>query len=118
GAARIWARPTFEVHGIVGGYAEDGVKTIVPHEAEAKISMRLVPDQDPAKVLKVVTAFIKEKCPDCEIIPEGTLRPYVGDVSGPYNAAAKEAMKAAFGREPAFTREGGSIGAVVSMHDS
>jgi acetylornithine deacetylase/succinyl-diaminopimelate desuccinylase-like protein len=115
---RIWALPTFEVHGIVGGYTGPGVKTIVPHEAEAKISMRLVPDQDPVKVLKVVTAFIKERCPDCEIIAEGTLRPYVGDVTGPYNAAAKEAMKSAFGREPAFTREGGSIGAVVSMHDS
>jgi acetylornithine deacetylase/succinyl-diaminopimelate desuccinylase-like protein len=118
GSERIWALPTFEVHGIVGGYSGPGVKTIVPHEAEAKISMRLVPDQDPVKVLQVVTAFIKERCPDCEVIPEGTLRPFVGDVNNPYNAAAKQAMTSAFGREPAFTREGGSIGAVVSMHDN
>lgn len=114
---RIWAQPTFEVHGITGGYHGPGVKTIVPHEAEAKISMRLVPDQDPEKVLQVFTKFVKEKCPDATVVPEGSLRPYLGEFTGPFNNAASEAMKAGFGKEAAFTREGGSIGAVVSMHD-
>jgi acetylornithine deacetylase/succinyl-diaminopimelate desuccinylase-like protein len=114
---RIWALPTFEVHGITGGYHGPGVKTIVPHEAEAKISMRLVPDQDPDKILEAFTKFVHEKCPDAQIIAEGTLRPYLGEFTGPYNKAASEAMKAGFGKEAAFTREGGSIGAVVSMHD-
>lgn len=117
GSQRIWAHPTFEVHGIVGGYTGPGVKTIVPHQAEAKITMRLVPDQDPEAVLKLVSNFIKQRCPDCEIIREGTLKPYIGDNSGPYADAARAAMLEAFGKEPAFTREGGSIGAVVSMHD-
>lgn len=117
GSERIWARPTFEVHGIVGGYSGTGVKTIVPHEAEAKISMRLVPNQDPEKILKLFSDFVKSKCPDCVVTRAGTLRPYCGDFEGPYAKAATEAMVKAFGQQPAFTREGGSIGAVVSMHD-
>ncbi len=116
-AQRIWAKPTFEVHGIVGGYSGPGVKTVVPHQVEAKISMRLVPDQDPAKLMEKVTQFIKSKNPDVEVIKEGTLRPYLGDISGPFSKAAKEAVFDAFGVEPAFIREGGSIGPVVSMHE-
>ena len=115
-AQRIWALPTFEVHGIVGGYAGPGVKTIVPHEAEAKISMRLVPNQDPAKIADLFARFVKDECPDAEVIKEGSLRPYVGDYTGPYAQAARQAMVYAFGKEPAFIREGGSIGAVVSMN--
>jgi acetylornithine deacetylase/succinyl-diaminopimelate desuccinylase-like protein len=114
---RIWAMPTFEVHGIVGGYSGAGIKTIVPHKAEAKLSMRLVPNQDPEKILKLFENFVKEKCPDAVVKPEGSLKPYLGEFTGPYNNAAKEAMKKAFGKEASFTREGGSIGAVVSMHD-
>lgn len=114
---RIWALPTFEVHGITGGYHGPGVKTIVPHEAEAKISMRLVKDQDPNRVFELFQKFVKEKCPEAEVIAEGALRPYLGEFTGPYNKAASDAMKAGFGKEAAFTREGGSIGAVVSMHD-
>lgn len=114
-AASIWARPTFEVHGIVGGYTGPGVKTIVPHKAEAKISMRLVPDQDPQKVFEAFKAFVHSQNPDVEVIPEGSLKPFKGEFEGPYSEAAAAAMQAAFGKEPAFTREGGSIGAVVSM---
>jgi acetylornithine deacetylase/succinyl-diaminopimelate desuccinylase-like protein len=114
-AKRIWGAPTFEVHGIVGGYTGPGVKTVVPHHAEAKISTRLVPDQDPDKVFKLVSEFVKSKNPDIQVEREGSLSPYLGDFSGPYAQAAHEAMKLAFGKEPAFVREGGSIGAVVSM---
>src|SRR5262249_17345826 len=115
GSQRIWALPTFEVHGIVGGYSGPGVKTIVPHQAEAKISMRLVPDQDPLKVLEALTKFVKARCPDVEIISEGTLNSFLGEFKVPYAVAAKAAMTKAFGKETAFTREGGSIGAVLSM---
>lgn len=117
GSARIWARPTFEVHGIIGGYAGPGVKTIVPHFAEAKISMRLVPDQDPDAVMRSLEAYVKSLNPDVEVIREGTLRPFIGEFKGPYAQAAKAAMQSVFGAEPAFTREGGSIGAVVSMQE-
>jgi len=115
GAERIWARPTFEVHGIVGGYQGPGVKTIVPHYAEMKVSMRLVPNQNPAKIWELFEKFVKSKCPDATIEREGSLVPYIGEFKGPYADAAKKAMHHAFGKEPAFTREGGSIGAVVSM---
>jgi acetylornithine deacetylase/succinyl-diaminopimelate desuccinylase-like protein len=117
-AQRIWAQPTFEVHGIVGGYTGPGIKTIVPHFAEAKISMRLVPDQDPAKILKLFENFVKENCPDAVVTPEGSLRPYLAEFTGPYTQAAGRAMEKTFGKKAAFTREGGSIGAVVSMHDT
>ena len=117
GAARIWGRPTFEVHGITGGYSGPGVKTIVPCQAEAKISMRLVPSQDPELVFNALKDFVAKNAPDVEIVREGALKPFLGHFRGPYAEAAKGAMTAAFGVEPAFTREGGSIGAVVSMQE-
>lgn len=115
GAKRIWALPTFEVHGITGGYSGPGVKTIVPYHAEAKISMRLVPNQDPTKIVKLFEDFVKNECPDAEVVREGSLFPYVGDRTSPQAHAGAKAMKDAFGVEPAFVREGGSIGAIISM---
>jgi len=114
-ASRLWARPTFEVHGIVGGYTGPGVKTAIPYRAEAKISMRLVPQQTGEKILRLVRNFIKERNPDVQFIPESVLNPYLGPHAGPHADAAREAMQSAFGKKPAFVREGGSIGAVVTM---
>jgi acetylornithine deacetylase/succinyl-diaminopimelate desuccinylase-like protein len=111
----IMAQPTFEVHGLVGGYSGPGIKTIVPHVAEAKLSTRLVPDQDPAAVFKLIKAFIKQRCPDAVVTHEASLAPYLADIGGPAHEAAVRAMKAAFGVEPGLTREGGSIGAVLTM---
>lgn len=109
------AMPTFEVHGITGGYSGPGVKTIVPYHAEAKISTRLVPNQRPAKIARLVKDFVKKLNPDVKVEIEHGLEPFIGDFTGPYAEAASVAMKFAFGKEPAFTREGGSIGAVVTM---
>jgi acetylornithine deacetylase/succinyl-diaminopimelate desuccinylase-like protein len=114
-AEAIMARPTFEVHGMVGGYTGPGIKTIVPHRAEVKLSTRLVPDQRPAAVLRLVKAFIKKRLPDAEVTHEASLEPYLGELGGPYNTAAAAAVRASFGRAPGFTREGGSIGAVLTM---
>lgn len=115
GAKRIWALPTFEVHGITGGYSGPGVMTIVPHEAEAKLSMRLVPNQDPEKIARLFEEFVKKECPDAEIEREGILYPYSGYKTGPEAEAAFKAMKEAFNTEPAFVKEGGSIGAALSL---
>ena len=112
---RIWGLPTFEVHGMVGGYTGPGVKTAVAPKAEAKISMRLVPNQDPDHIFKLVKAFIKQRNPDVQVLPESFLRPFLGPHQGPFADAARDAMKTAFGKDPAFVREGGSIGAVVTM---
>jgi acetylornithine deacetylase/succinyl-diaminopimelate desuccinylase-like protein len=111
----IMAEPTFEVHGITGGYQGPGVKTIVPYHAQAKISCRLVPNQNPKTVFKIIRDFVRQKNPDVKVEFISALEPYVGEFSGAYADAASEATKFAFGRQPAFTREGGSIGAVVTM---
>jgi acetylornithine deacetylase/succinyl-diaminopimelate desuccinylase-like protein len=111
----IMAEPTFEVHGITGGYQGPGVKTIVPYRAQAKISTRLVPNQQPKKIFKLIRDFVKQRNPDIKSEFLSALEPYIGEFDGPYARAASEAMKYSFGRQPAFTREGGSIGAVVTM---
>jgi len=113
----IMAEPTFEVHGITGGYQGPGVKTIVPYHAQAKISCRLVPNQNPKRIFKLIREFVRKQNPDVVVEFESGLGPYTGEFNGKYADAAAEAMKYAFGREPAFTREGGSIGAVVTMRD-
>ena len=114
---RVWTRPTFEVHGIVGGYSGPGVKTSIPPRAEAKISMRLVTDQSPEKQFELVKSFMQEQNPDVRVELDSTLAPFLGSPTGPYAEAASEAMRSAFGRDPAPVREGGSIGAVVTMRD-
>jgi acetylornithine deacetylase/succinyl-diaminopimelate desuccinylase-like protein len=83
--------------------------------AEAKVSMRLVPNQNPDKIFRLVRDFIKKRNPDVQIHPESFLKPYLGPNEGPYAEAARQAMRTSFGKVPAFVREGGSIGAVVTM---
>ncbi|HJW94536.1 MAG TPA: M20/M25/M40 family metallo-hydrolase [Thermoanaerobaculia bacterium] len=112
---RIWAMPTFEIHGVTGGYTGPGIKTVIPPRASVKISCRLVADQDPKKILKLVKQFVKERNPDVKIESEAAMYPYKAPTEGPLADAVRAAMKFAFGREPVFVREGGSIGAVVSL---
>jgi acetylornithine deacetylase/succinyl-diaminopimelate desuccinylase-like protein len=113
--AALIAAPTLEVHGITGGYSGPGIKTIVPHRAEAKLSTRLVPDQKPAKVFQLIKRFVKARLPDAVVTHEASLEPYLAEVGGPHHAAATAAVRQTFGKEPAFVREGGSIGAVLTM---
>jgi acetylornithine deacetylase/succinyl-diaminopimelate desuccinylase-like protein len=86
------AAPTLEVHGIVGGYTGPGIKTIVPHRAEAKLSTRLVPDQNPDQVFRVIKRFVKERLPDAVVTHEASLEPYLAPLGGPYNAAGAAAV--------------------------
>jgi acetylornithine deacetylase/succinyl-diaminopimelate desuccinylase-like protein len=112
---RIWAMPTFEVHGLVGGYHGPGVKTVVPAHGELKVSMRLVPTQTPDKAFRLLERFVKKCNPRIKVEREGRLEPFKGIFEGPYVEAVKKAVRTGFGKDPAFIREGGSIGAVVSM---
>jgi acetylornithine deacetylase/succinyl-diaminopimelate desuccinylase-like protein len=112
---RIWASPTFEVHGLVGGYAGPGIKTVVPAHGELKISMRLVPDQKPEKMFSLLKRFVKKQNPNVTVEPEGMLQPFRGVFDGPYADAIRRSVRTSFGKEPVFIREGGSIGAVATM---
>jgi acetylornithine deacetylase/succinyl-diaminopimelate desuccinylase-like protein len=112
---RIWCMPTFEVHGIAGGYQGPGVKTIVPPRATAIVSCRLVPNMDEKKIVKLVKDFVKEHNPDVKVEAEHGLPAYQGHTKGAHPDAIRAAMHFAFGKHPVFVREGGSIGAVVSM---
>jgi len=111
----IWSRPTLEVHGIAGGYQGPGIKTVVPPFAEAKVSLRLVPNQTPAKALQLLTAEVKRLNPDVVVVGQSSLAPFRGDTEGPLAAAAAQALRFGFAKSPVFVREGGSIGAVVTM---
>ena len=114
---RIWASPTFEIHGLSGGYHGQGVKTVVPGHAELKISMRLVPNQVPERVFALFKKHVAKINPTIKVEREGMLHPFQGSFAGPYVDCVKRAVKAGFGKEPAFVREGGSIGAVVTMQN-
>jgi acetylornithine deacetylase/succinyl-diaminopimelate desuccinylase-like protein len=109
---RVWARPTAEVNGVWGGYTGPGPKTIVPCEAHAKLSFRLVADQDPAEVLDALRRYVATHTPaaiDAVVTPDGPgVRPCSAPVDSPAVQAAKRAVERAFGTEALFTREGGS----------
>lgn len=112
---RIWASPTFEVHGLTGGHTGPGVKTIVPAWGELKVSMRLVPNQHPPKIFRLLKKHLRARNPDIEVINDGELEPYRGISDGPYAEALQEAVAQGFGRRPVFVREGGSIGAIAVL---
>ena len=112
---RLWARPTFEVHGVAGGYAGPGLKAIVPGRAEVLASCRLVANQTPERIRRLVTAFVKEHAPDVKVHADGGALPYRGRTTGPLADAIREAVRFGFGRKPVFVRDGGTIGAVITM---
>jgi acetylornithine deacetylase/succinyl-diaminopimelate desuccinylase-like protein len=112
---RLWSLPTFEVHGLVGGYSGPGVKTVVPPRAELKVSVRLVPDMKPAQIARAVKAFVKKRNPDVRVETDPAALPFKGHTSGPYVDAVKSAIRFTWGKEAVLTREGGTIGAVLTM---
>ena len=80
--------------------------------------MRLVPNMKPAKMLAVLKRFVKKINPDVQVIPEHSADAFLGEFTGPFADAARDALKFAFGKTPSFIREGGSIGAVLSMQQT
>ena len=112
---RIWGMPTFEVHGVVGGYQGPGVKSIVPPRAEVKASFRLVPVQDPEKIKKQLKAAVRELNPDVKIQFESAAPAFRTVIEGPLPEALKRAVKFAFKRDAVFVRDGGTIGAMTSI---
>jgi acetylornithine deacetylase/succinyl-diaminopimelate desuccinylase-like protein len=113
---RVWARPTLDCNGIFGGFTGVGAKTVLPSKATAKISMRLVPNQDPKKISKLFKSYINKIAPK-------TVKVNVKDLHGAYpiatslddkaTIAAAKALSKVFGKKTIFMREGGSIPIVV-----
>ena len=115
---RLWARPTLDCNGIYGGFTGEGAKTVLPSKATAKISMRLVPDQDPKTVAKQFKQYIKEITPDSVKVKVTEMHgglPVVIPLDDEAVIAAAKATSKAFGKETVFTREGGSIPIVVEF---
>ncbi len=109
---RYCARPTFEVHGIVGGFTGDGAKTVIPAEVRAKVSLRLVPDQRPDEVFELLNKRVQELCPPGVSITVSEVHggdAVVVPVDNVYIRAAERALRDEWGRDPFFERSGGSI---------
>ena len=109
---KLWTRPTCEVNGLLSGYTGEGAKTVLPGVAMAKVSCRLVPEQDPARITELMEAHVRSVTPDGVTVRVSMLHgghPWRADLDGPLFDAAKRALAAAFGREPVITGEGGSI---------
>lgn len=117
---RRWARPTCDVNGITGGYQGEGPKTIIPAWARAKITCRLVPNQDPHRIIQSLEAHLRAQCRPgiaLEFQSDHGASGLVFDTSSTYMQAANRAIAAAFGREPVFIREGGSIPIVKTFKE-
>jgi len=115
---RLWARPTFEVNGIFGGYQGQRSKTIIPASATAKITCRLVSNQDPDRIRDLVMEHLRSVCPKTvrmEINDFGVSPPVLFDVNNPTIQAAREALHKGFGQEAVFIRCGGSIPVVSTF---
>ncbi|HET7585579.1 MAG TPA: dipeptidase [Gemmatimonadaceae bacterium] len=109
---RLWMRPTCEVNGLLSGYTGEGAKTVLPARAMAKVSCRLVPDQDPAEIGRLFDAHIRRVSPPGVTVRVTQLhggRPWRAELSGALFDAARSALSAAFGCDPVLTGEGGSI---------
>jgi acetylornithine deacetylase/succinyl-diaminopimelate desuccinylase-like protein len=109
---RLWTRPTCEVNGLLSGYTGEGAKTVLPAVSMAKVSFRLVPDQDPETIAELVQDHVDRVAPPGVTVMVEHLhggRPWRADLQGPIIDAGKAALTAAFGREPVITGEGGSI---------
>jgi acetylornithine deacetylase/succinyl-diaminopimelate desuccinylase-like protein len=115
---RIWTRPTCDINGIWGGYTGPGAKTVIPAEARAKVSFRLVPNQDPVRILEALRAFVAARTPaDCrtEIVSHGGSAALRIPTESPFVQAASRALNRAFGRPPVLIGMGGSIPAVEAI---
>jgi acetylornithine deacetylase/succinyl-diaminopimelate desuccinylase-like protein len=116
--AQIWARPTADINGITGGYQGDGTKTVIPAEASAKLTFRLVPGQDPQAIVKNFEQFVTDRLrPDAkvEFTVQGAAPGFAMDPNAPFLRAAQAALRAEFGKPAALVGCGGSIPVVEAF---
>lgn len=109
---RRWGRPTLDCNGIVGGYIQKGAKTVIPSAASAKLSMRLVADQDPQRIVDALRRYVAENTPlgvSCSVDVHACARPVLLNRDSPAIRAASDALAEAFGRRPVMIRSGASV---------
>ncbi|MEO8193884.1 MAG: dipeptidase [Gemmatimonadales bacterium] len=109
---RLWTRPTCEVNGLLSGYTGEGAKTVLPCKAMAKVSCRLVPDQNPVEIMKLMKAHVARVAPkgvEVNVTYHHGGRPWRAELKGPLYDAARRALATAFEKEPVIVGEGGSI---------
>jgi acetylornithine deacetylase/succinyl-diaminopimelate desuccinylase-like protein len=117
---RTWVRPTFEINGLVSGFTGEGAKTVIPAVASAKVSMRLVPDQDPDKIAGLFEAYVKKVTPktvELKVTRMHGGKPWMTEFDSPFIQAAGRAIERGFGKRPVFMREGGSIPVVSTFQE-
>jgi acetylornithine deacetylase/succinyl-diaminopimelate desuccinylase-like protein len=117
---RVWARPTFEVNGILSGFTGEGAKTVIPAVAMAKVSMRLVPNQDPDKIAQLFEDYVKKIAPktvDVKFTRMHGGKPWMTEFDNRFVQAAGRAIEKGFGKTPVFNREGGSIPVVATFQE-
>jgi acetylornithine deacetylase/succinyl-diaminopimelate desuccinylase-like protein len=117
---RTWVRPTFEVNGMISGFTGEGAKTVIPAVASAKVSMRLVPDQDPEKIASLFESFVKKITPktvEVKITRMHGGKPWMTEFDSPFIQAAARAIEQGFGKRPVYMREGGSIPVVSTFQE-
>ena len=117
---RTWARPTFEVNGLLSGFTGEGAKTVLPALAMAKVSMRLVPNQDPRKIGDLFEEYVKKVAPktvELKITRMHGGKPWMTAFDNPFVQAAGRAIEQGFGQRPVFNREGGSIPVVSTFQE-
>jgi len=116
---RLWTRPTLEVNGLLSGFTGEGAKTVLPARAMAKVSMRLVPNQDPNKIARLFTQHMKRIAPKTvrvtvtEVSGRGT--PWLAPTDHPAMAALARAIEKGFGKKAVYTRTGGTIPVVATL---
>jgi acetylornithine deacetylase/succinyl-diaminopimelate desuccinylase-like protein len=117
---RTWARPTFEVNGLLAGFTGEGAKTVIPAVAMAKCSMRLVPDQEPDRIAELFEAYVKKVSPktvELKVTRMHGGKPWMTDFDNRFVQAAGRAIEKGFGKTPVFNREGGSIPVVATFQE-
>jgi acetylornithine deacetylase/succinyl-diaminopimelate desuccinylase-like protein len=117
---RTWARPTFEVNGLLSGFTGEGAKTVLPAVAMAKVSMRLVANQDPDKIARLFEDYVKKVTPrtvELKVTRMHGGKPWMTSYDNPFVQAAGRAIEKGFGQKPVFTREGGSIPVVSTFQE-
>ncbi|HUG43673.1 MAG TPA: dipeptidase [Acidobacteriota bacterium] len=115
---QVWARPTLEVNGMISGFVGEGAKTVLPALAMAKVSMRLVPDQNPKEIEDLFVDYVRRIAPqtvEVAVTPMHGGRPWVASLDHPILQAAADAVEKGFGKRPVFQREGGSIPVVSTF---